>query len=393
MRIETIRLKNFKVFQDTVFTDLPAFCVLLGANGSGKSTLFDVFGFLQDALAENVRSALARRGGYAEVVSRGHENENILIEIQFRLDVAGVNRLVTYHLEIGNHTGKPFVRREILRYKRGRHGSPYHFINFANGSGYAISNEEDFSKPDEELDRENQNLGSPDILAVKGLGQFQKFKAASAFRAMLESWHVSDFHIDQARGSKPAGYAEHLSRTGENLQLVAQYMRENHPEAFATVLTRMKERVPGVSNVEAAPTGDGRIMLKFNDSAFKDPFIDQWVSDGTIKMFAYLLLLHDPSPHPLLCVEEPENQLYPRLLGELAEEFETYSRRGGQVFVTTHSPDFLNEVDLENIFCLNKTNGVTTVFRSRDDENVTSLVAAGDKPGWLWKQGLLGGGL
>ena len=54
------------------------------------------------------------------------------------------------------------------------------------------------------------------------------------------------------------------------------------------------------------------------------------VSDGTIKMFAYLVLLNDPKPYPLLAVEEPENQLYPELLPELAEEFRDYARRGGQ---------------------------------------------------------------
>jgi predicted ATPase len=366
--------------------------VLLGANGSGKTTLFDVFGFLKDALAENVRSALSRRGGFREVVSRGHEDEDMELELKFRLEIAGANRLVTYVLQIGLLDGKVTVRREILRYKRGRNGAPFHFLDFSDGSGYAVTNEEDFSKEDEELDREPQHLGSPDILAVKGLGQFQKFKAASAFRTMLENWHVSDFHIDQARGSKPAGYAEHLSRKGDNLHQVADFMREHHPETFALVLQKMRERVPGVHNIEAAPTGDGRLMLKFNDSAFKDPFIDQWVSDGTIKMFAYLLLLHDPAPHPLLCVEEPENQLYPKLLGELAEEFESYARRGGQVFVTTHSPDFLNDVDIENIYCLEKKDGITRISRAADDENIRSLVAAGDKPGWLWQQGLLGGG-
>ena len=66
----------------------------------------------------------------------------------------------------------------------------------------------------------------------------------------------------------------------------------------------------------------------------------------------YLILLYDPNPHPLLCVEEPENQLYPRLLPELAEEFRAYSERGGQVFVSTHSPDFLNATQLQEVFWL-----------------------------------------
>ena len=100
-------------------------------------------------------------------------------------------------------------------------------------------------------------------------------------------------------------------------------------------------------------------------------------------MFAYLVLLHDPSAHPLLCVEEPENQLYPDLLGSLAEEFAGYARRGGQVFVSTHSPDFLNEVPLDSIFWLSKRNGLTSVVRARDDERLRAWVEGGDKPGYL----------
>ena len=156
----------------------------------------------------------------------------------------------------------------------------------------AITNEEDFDKPDEELEREEQKLQSPDILAIKGLGQFERFKAASAFRDFIEKWHVSDFHISEARGVKDVGYAEHLSAKGENLALVSQYIYESHPATFETILNKMKQRVPGISNVEAETTVDGRIVLKFQDGSFKDPFIARYVSDGTIKMFAYLILLH-----------------------------------------------------------------------------------------------------
>jgi predicted ATPase len=105
-------------------------------------------------------------------------------------------------------------------------------------------------------------------------------------------------------------------------------------------------------------------------------------------------LLYDPNAHPLLCVEEPENQLYPNLLDELAEEFVAYEKRGGQVFVTTHSPDFLNAVPLKSILILEKRNGVTAIRRAVDDAHLRAYVEQGDKPGWLWRQGALeiGGG-
>ncbi len=392
MRIETIRLKNFKTFENVEIVDIPAFCIVVGANGTGKSTMFDVFGFLKDCLTYNVSSALLSRGGYKEVVSRGKYGEPIYIELQFRLVITGVERLVTYILEIAQVSEKPSVEREILRYKRGPYGSPYHFLDFKRGNGYAITNEEDFSKTDEELEREQQKLGGSDMLAIKGLGQFQRFKAANAFRQMLENWHVSDFHINLARGSKDAaGYSDHLSITGDNLQLVANNLYQSHRDTFNEIINKMKERVPGIGMINPAPTDDGRLLLKFQDGSFKDPFIDKYVSDGTIKMFAYLILLYDPKPHPLLCVEEPENQLYPKLLYELAEEFRSYANRGGQVFVSTHSPDFLNAAQLEEVFWLVKDKGYTQVKRASDNEQVSLYMKDGDKMGYLWKQGFFEG--
>lgn len=387
MKIISIKIKNYRVFEELHLNNVPAFCVMIGANGTGKSTLFDVFGFLRDALKNNIRQALQIRGGFTEVITRGKEHEDIEIELKFRMKISETERLVTYILIVGQEKRKPVVKREVLRYKRGEHGKPFHFLDFQTGKGYAIINEEDFQQSDEDLQREEQQLESSDILAIKGLGQFQRFKAASAFRSLIENWHVSDFHISEARGSKDALYAEHLSPTGDNMAVVAQYIYQEHPSIFNTILERMKRRVPGISKVEARDTEDGRLILKFQDKAFKDPFIDRYVSDGTMKMFAYLTLLFDPKPHPLLCVEEPENQLYPTLLRELAEEFAQYAQRGGQVFVSTHSPDFLNAVPLESIFWLVKEQGITKVARASEHEHLVNLVEAGDLPGYLWNQG------
>ena len=392
MKIEKIRLKNFKVFQDVTIENIPAFCVIVGANGAGKTTLFDVFGFLKDCLTYNVTRALQARGGFQEVVSRGHENESIELEIQYRLPLTGKERLVTYLVEIGLHNKRPAVVREVLRYKRGAYGSPYQFLKFAYGKGEAVTNEEDFSKTDEELNREEQDLGAVDILAIKGLGQFQKFKAANALRQMIESWHVSDFHIDAARGAKEAvGEYEHLSASGENLEQVALNLFENHRDVYERILEARLPRGPGVNQITTQDTVDGRLVLQFGNGIFKDPFIDRFVSDGTLKIFAYLVLLHDPRPHPFLCVEEPENQLYPRLLPELAEEFRTYSRKGGQVMVSTHSPDFLNATEVGEVFWLEKgEDGFSKVCRAADDAQVVAYMEEGDKMGYLWNQGLFG---
>ncbi|MER0440874.1 AAA family ATPase [Emticicia sp. W12TSBA100-4] len=389
MKIEKIKIKNYKVFEDTEISDLPSMCVFLGANGSGKSTLFDIFGFLSEALRNNVRSAINNRGGFKEVISR-NKSGDIEFEIKFRNDAIDGKKqpLITYELKIGLEQNMPIVKREVLSYRRGQMGKPFKFLNFSSGRGFAIINEEKFEEAKQDFQEERKEflLESADILAIKGLGQFQSFKAISDFRKLLESWYISNFQIPDAKKSQDIGVSESLSSTGDNLALVTDYIYENYPKIFDEILVKMKKRVPGIADVKAAKTEDGRIILKFQDGSFKDPFISRYVSDGTLKMFAYLILMNNPHKHPLLCIEEPENYLHPELLQQLAEEFREYSIKGGQVFISTHSPDFVNALNLEELFWLTKKNGYTFINRAKDDETVKSLVKEGDQLGYLWNQ-------
>ena len=364
MKIESITIKNYKIFQKAEVKDIPSMAVFLGKNGSGKTTFFDIFGFLHDCLNGNVKSALAKRGGYDEVVSRDHNGEDISFTIKFR--PASDEPLMTYELSVGQDERKrAVVKKEVLRMRRGEKGAPWKILEFESGVGVAASGELNSYEDVRLAEREPQRLDSPDILAIKGLGQFKDFTAIAAFRKLVEDWYVSDFRIDAARERQEADYGEQLTRNGDNLAVVAKYIYDNYPDVFEDIIKKMKKRVPGVEKVEAQPTPDGYIVLRFQDGKFKNPFSAKFVSDGTIKMFMYLVLLHDPQRHALLCVEEPENQLYPELLQELAEEFQSYSI-DGQVFISTHSPDFLNAVPLEAIYCLVKQNGYTKIERAFD---------------------------
>lgn len=391
MKLESVRLQNFKAFKDAELKGIPGMCVLVGANGTGKSTLFSVFGFLKDALTEDVHVALTKLGGsrgFQEARSRNTEGP---IEIELKFREREKSPLITYSLAINEESGSPIIERELLKYRRGSKGQPWHFLDFSRGEGQAVTNEPDEVKNEQDLHREHQVLKSADTLAVKGLAQFKKFPAAMALGELIANWHISDFHIQRARPEQEAGHAEHLSKEGENLALVTEFLYKRHKDVFDRIITQLKRRVPGMSHVEAKTTEEGRVLLRFQDGSFQDPFLARHVSDGTIKMFAYLVLLYDPRPHPLLCVEEPENQLYPKLLWELAEEFRDYARRGGQVFIATHSPDFLNACNLDEVFWLVKDKGYTTVRRASDDEQVSAYMQDGDKMGYLWKQGFFGG--
>jgi len=385
--MESIEIRNYRLFRSAEVKGLGRLAVFVGANGSGKSTLFDLFSFLKDALTQNVAQAVARRGGFRELVSRGEEGP-IGITLKFR---ESGGRLATYLLKIANDGGRTVVDREVLRFRRGQYGQPWHFVDFSRGRGTAITNESVYGSEGAEAERQDYVLDEPSVLAIKGLGQFKEFRVVAEFRSLIENWHISDFHIAEARPSAEVGFAEHLSTRGDNVAQVAQYLYEHYRDRFDAILEAMRRRVPGIEKVEARPTEDGRLVLRFQDGSFKDPFIARYVSDGTIKMFAYLVLLYDPAPHALVAVEEPENQLYPELLLELVEEFRDYARRGGQVFISTHSPDFLNGTKLEEIYWLVKEGGFATVRRAADSELLRQLIEEGDLPGSLWKQGLFEG--
>ena len=396
--IESISLKNFKAFKDVEMKKIPPFCVFVGANGTGKSTVFNVFGFLRDAMESNVNTALLKLGGsrgIKEVRTRGvPENEPIEITIKYRtkkvVNSSNTQPLITYQLIINERSGKAYVELERLSYRRSRRGIPWLFLDISDGKGIAVTNEAAEVTDVSQLTREDQLLKSNDILAIKGLAQFKRFPAVVALGEIIENWYVSDFHINKARPEQESEYAEHLSREGENLSLVIQYLYNNHREIFDKIIEKIKKRVPGITNVESKTTEEGRVLLKFQDGAFEDPFLAKFVSDGTIKMLAYLVLLNDPNPYPLLCIEEPENQLYPKLLEELAEEFREYAHRGEQVMVSTHSPDFLNATKLEEVFWLEKKAGYTQIKRASEDTQIAAYMREGDKMGYLWKQGFFG---
>lgn len=400
-QVEAIRVKNFKLYKNLNLKNLQRLNVFLGANGSGKTTFFKIFSFLATCLKENVTVAINREGGFREVITRGTniEREFIEFEIKFRnFEKDEKHPLATYELKIGFDQGKIFVEREVLKYRRGTGttGQPWHFLSYSRGKGHAVKNEMDYGKEGVEADREEQPLGADDILALKGLGQFERYKTIRSFRILLEQWLVSNLQNEEMRRINEVGADQQLSTSGNNLAQVASFLHLYHPKIFQKILDKMKQRVPGVDSVEAKQNDAGQILLKFSDRNFTDPFISKNISDGTIKMFAYLVLLHDPTPRPLLCIEEPENYLYPTLLRELAEELRLYSTRGGQVFVSTHSPDFVNALNIEELFLVKKQQGVSTIvsveeFDKTEGAQLKELYENGCELGWLWQHGYFKG--
>ena len=370
--------------------NLPRFCVIVGANGTGKSTLFEVFDFLQDALMGNVNTALFNLSGgrgFQEVRSRSSTGP---IELTLRFREKPGKPLKTYFLQINETDGKAYVEREILRYRKGDHGRPEHILDFSNGSGTVVSNDTGSADGGSVGETLKTKLKSPDILAIRGFSQFKMFPTIVALGNLIENRHVSGSHFKRTHPEEHGEDADFLSGERKNLTLAIQYLHQHHPKNLETIFRQLGRLIPG-TRVETKSSEEGPVLLKIQEGIVKDSCSAQHASDATLKMLSFLIVLYTPQPYPLLCVAEPENHFYPQSRRRLAEELRNYSKRSGQIIVTTHSPDILNAATADDVFWLEKNDGYTTIVRACEDQKIVNYTTEGAQMGDLWKQGFFGG--
>ncbi|OFJ58499.1 ATPase [Neisseria sp. HMSC071C03] len=416
-KIEGFRIKNFGSLKDVTLgklwnqqksKPLTPLTAVIGKNGVGKSTIFDAFGFLSDCLKFGVEEACDKqgRGGYERLFSKGQDGQ-IEFEIYYKED--GNARPITYEVSFDiDNTGRPFVSKERLRQRRkGQNkGWPFSFLILDDGKGVVWKGEQEGKQVDDAFDianfieslQKNSNEESKETevvelsdkrrLGIATLGSLTQHPRISAFRKFIEGWYLSYFTPDAARSLPLAGPQKHLNIHGDNLGNVVQYIEREHPKKFQGILNKIAQKIPGIKKISTEKTNDGRLLLKFNDKGFQDPFYAQQMSDGTLKVFAYMLLLEDPNPPPFLCIEEPENGLYHKLLESLAREFREHAsnrKDGSQVFVTTHQPYFVDALEPDEVWILEKKeDGFSYIRRASENELIKNLVKEGLPLGSLW---------
>ena len=414
--LEGFRVRNFGVLKDVTLgrlwdrrkeEALTPLTAVIGKNGVGKSALFDAFGFLADALKfNNVEEACdARgRGGFEKMRTQG-AIDPIEFDVYYREH--GNAGPITYQIAIAaDEFGRPYVLRERLRQRRKgqRHGWPFSFLMLNEGSGVAWKGEQagqQFDEENEDIEQfmesikakesgetESIELNDPRKLGIATIGALKQHPRISVFRRFIEGWYLSYFTPDAARSLPLAGPQEHLNIHGDNLGNVVQFMEREHKQRFHAILKKIADKIPGIDRIDTEKTSDGRLLLRFNDKGFQDPFYAQQMSDGTLKVFAYLLMLEGPTPPPFICIEEPENGLYHKLLETLATEFREHAtghKGGSQVFITTHQPYFVNALEPKEVWILEKgEDGFSQIRRANEDPLVNNLVEEGLPLGGLW---------
>lgn len=399
-KILGIRIQNYgslkdvkmgRLFSDQSGEDLDNMVVIIGASGTGKSTLADAFGFISDCLSTDVETACdaSHRGGYDQLVSQGADGP-IHFEIYYR--ETSNARPITYELTINkDDENRPYVEEERLRQRRqgNSYGRPLSFLYLIRGQGYAFEGA-DSGQEDGGRDygrRVEVEMVDPRKLGGVTLGAMKQYSRIEKFLMFLRSWYLCYFTPDAARQMRSAAPAQYLDRTGSNLNNVAQYMYRDNPKTFKRVLDEIRTKIPNIEKIEPVKMRSGQMVLQFWKKGFTEPFFSQRMSDGTLKLFAYYLLLNEKTPRQLVFVEEPENGLYHKHLSDLALEMKhnVGTRFVKQLFVTTHSRFFVNGLEPRRVWVLEKTpGGFSAVRRASDYDAVSELVKEGAPLGDLW---------
>jgi predicted ATPase len=392
-RLLGLRIKNFRSLADFSLggskygdrNDLPQLVCLIGPNGSGKSSVLDAFGFISDCLTKGVEAACdtGGRGGFERIRTKGKEGP---LEFELFFEDGDPQRPIAYKLQVDLVGDVPTVTLEELRQRRPGEfkGKPYYFLKLKGGSGKVWTGDQFQGSGSE------QRISFVDqgVLGISTLGNLSEHPRISHLREYIEGWYLSYFVPDAARSLPIAGAQPWLDRTGSNLGNVLQYIERQHPTQFKRVLKRLAEAVPGMGRLSTEKTPDGRLLLRFQEAGYSDPFYQQSMSDGTLKMLAYAILLESPNPRPLIGIEEPENGLYVKLIEQLSTDFAKRSSSDSsdtQIFLTTHSPYFVDGQKPENVWLVHKgDDGHTTAKNAADMPTVRAMTQEGLPLGSVW---------
>lgn len=397
-KIEGIEINNYGPLRNIVIgktrthqseKELGNLVAVIGPSGNGKSTLADVFGFIADCLEMGVEAACdaGNRGGYEKLISQG-ATDPISIELYYR--EAKNAKPITYQLVIDvDAVGRPYVKEERLRQRVEKTGWPRSFLHLQAGQGYAFEGTEGGQDDNGKITGQKVEVKLADIRkpGVVTLGAMKQYDRIEKFLQFLKSWYLCYFSPDAARKIQTSAPVPYLDRIGSNINNVAQYMYRENKKDFEKVLKEIQSKLPGIRKIEPLKLENGQMTLRFWEEGFQEPFYSPQMSDGTLKLFAYYLLLHEKNPRQLVFIEEPENGLYHHYLGKLAEEMKRSVGSGytKQLFITTHSPFFVNALYPDDVWVLSKDEtGFSTARRASEYEFVQELSDEGVVLGDMW---------
>lgn len=395
--LHSIAVKNFGILGD-VATSLGRLNVLVGPNGSGKTTLLRVIQFLGDAARTQLANAVQEHGGLERLQTRrgrrdettigvkmtvtGHAHAGALDEYTLRL--MPLREVVRVRTAGSSEVHSRFAHRESFTFKRTAHQGRR--ITLDGGRLHVI---DEGKKRQLSLDKEAFGLAVlPQLGPDQGGGEVRKIQE------LFTTFRVFDINAGAARAPSDVRVPTPLRADASNLAAFLAFLRDEHAEAFVSLVADARATVPGLKEIHFRTVGGASeaVTVDIEDVGLpgRTPLAD--ASFGTVRALALLALLYDPSPPLLTCVEEIDHGLHPHVFDRLVDILRVASKRT-QFLIATHSPALVNRLrPAELIVCERDLKTGLARIPAVDSTEVAKMYEAGEYGlGELWFSGTLGG--
>jgi predicted ATPase len=337
-------LKNYKSIAECS-VDLGPLTFLVGPNGAGKSNFLDALRLVRESLHGSLEGSLRERGGVGEVRRRSKGTTgrptHFRIHLEFDLGDAISGH---YAFRIGALPKGGFeVQREECRICSEKNAFDQHFYTAESGKV-------------KETSARVMPPASPDrllLVAAAGLAEFRPLYDA------LSRMGFYNLNPEEIRDLQPPDTGEVLQRDGRNLASVLNALGRDNPDARNRVVEFLSKVVPGIEDVTIRHVGK-KEMLEFHQRAHADSgtltFPAENMSDGTLRALGVLTALFQSTNGgakrvPLVGIEEPEMAVHPGAAGVLRDAL-CMAANWTQVIVTSHSPDLLDDKDVQEDWVL-----------------------------------------
>lgn len=355
--VQTIEISGYRPFErfNADFGDLT---VLIGANATGKSSLFDFLRFLSFAASNPLPPEIDPRSA-GKMLFHSGSTERITFALVADLRQ---RRPLRYEAEIYGPLGQPSIAREHLATTQptsSREQSPFVFLDFRAGTGIVRD------QVDRRLKRPEWRVPTNELALRRTLDP--TLVTASRFQAFLSSWRFySGFDVSTSaaiRRPAPTEPRPTLAEDGTNLSAVLFSMMTEDQQQWQELETHLRSVIPGFRSLNVKPRGGpGTVIGVWRETGVKDELTLADLSDGTLRLLCWATLCLSGSPPPLICIDEPDLGLHPRVLPVLAGLLRSAASRS-QVVVATHSPYLLAQFSLSEVAVMRKEDGRSVFLR------------------------------
>lgn len=381
MKITQLDVEGFRSFKSQTWRpgDLN---VLIGPNASGKSNLLRVLEFLGAAAQGGLGSYVQHEGGMEALLWDGREDRiRVQVKMSPLLDHVGdPTDPLTFELVLSRlgRLGSYSIEKEHLGgFHRGGIGvNPEPFKLLERDIRRCVA----YSKKDQTIEAsvESSMRSEETFLSLLQSPLVANWEAAG-FQTELADWRVHqgfDTNRDaRIRAPQVTRSETQVSADGQNLVSVLHSLYSSNRDFEIEINTALRAAFgDDFEKLVFPPAADQRIQMRIRWRSLKREQSAADLSDGTLRFLFLMAVLANPSPPPLIAIDEPETGLHPSMLPIVAE----YAREAAsktQVILTTHSPEFLD--------AFGEDPPTTTVVERRDGETVLRVVSDDELSYWL----------